>query len=83
MQLRDSLLSGAYDWIIFPAALIFIVFIGLIASGLWDLGRTNDPVREKVLACEQAAMSKGSREQLADCQIETVVARPPSKMPAP
>jgi hypothetical protein len=70
-RVRDRVMSGAYDWIIFPAALAFVV---LIAFGLW---KEYLPKRarsmEKLQACEQAAdYSKGSKEHLIGCLLGTV-----------
>ncbi len=61
MLLRDRVMSGAYDWIIFPAALAFVAVIAATFYG--DYRST----REELLKCEQAAVAEGSRERLAGC----------------
>jgi len=65
----DSLMSGRYDWILFPLGL---VVIALFVIGLWlDFGK---PGRELqyLNACETAAMEKSENveERMAACQIE-------------
>jgi hypothetical protein len=65
----DTLMSGRYDWILFPLGL---VVIALFVTGLWlDFG---EPGREiqYLIACETAAMGKPANveERMAACQIE-------------
>jgi len=62
-------MSGAHDWIIFPAAL---TFVALIAFGIWRDYSPRGRSMEKLLMCEQVADSKGSREHLINCLLEVV-----------
>jgi hypothetical protein len=65
-RISDRVMSGAYDWIIFPAA---VAFVALIAFGLW---KDYSPTRPRSV-CEQTAdYSKGSKEHLIGCLLETV-----------
>jgi hypothetical protein len=71
MSTRAQRVCGAYDWAIFPAAL---AFVALIVFGLW---KEYSPARgrsiEKLLVCQQAAdHSKGSKEHLIGCLLESV-----------
>jgi hypothetical protein len=67
-RVRDRVMSGAYDWIIFPAAL---AFVALIAFGLWkDFSPTRGQTMEKFLVCRQAA--DHSKEHLIGCLLESV-----------
>jgi len=76
-RLRDKVLSGAYDWIIFPAAL---TFVALIAFGLWKDYSPRGSRMERLVMCEQAADSKGSnKEHLISCLLEVVDSRAPNE----
>jgi hypothetical protein len=66
MPIRDKIMSGAYDWIIFPAGLAFIAFM---VAGLWRDYRFN---REKLLKCEQTAIIESSREHFIACRLAPV-----------
>jgi hypothetical protein len=69
MRVHHRIMSGAYDWIIFPAAL---TFMAVIAFGLWrDYGPKGRNM-EKLLMCERAAISEGSRERLIACELEAI-----------
>ncbi len=73
MRVRDRIMSGAYDWIIFPAAL---AFLALIAAGLWqEFGPNGRRGMEKTLTCEQAALAGGYRDRLIACDIAPVAHR--------
>jgi hypothetical protein len=77
-RVRDRIMSGAYDWIIFPAAL---AFVALIAFGLWkEYSPTRGRSIDKLLVCRQAAdPSKGSKEHLIGCLLESVDYHAPNK----
>ena len=65
----DALMSGRYDWILFPLGL---VVIALLVTGLWlDFGQPSRDIRH-LIACETAAMEKpGNVEaRMAACQNE-------------
>jgi hypothetical protein len=65
----DTLMSGRYDWILFPLGL---VVIALFVIGLWlDFGEPGREIQYRI-ACETAAMEKSANveERLAACQIE-------------
>jgi hypothetical protein len=75
----DTLMSGRYDWILFPLGLIVIV---LFVIGLWrDFGVPGREI-QYLIACETAAMEKSANveERMAACQIE---ARGSTSPPAP
>jgi hypothetical protein len=55
-------MGGAYDWIIFPAAL---AFIAVLITGLWRDYQSN----RETLKCEYAAVSEGSREHFIACLL--------------
>jgi hypothetical protein len=68
-------MSGAYDWIIFPAAL---AFVALIVFGLWkEYSPTRGHSIEKLLVCRQAA--DHSKEHLIGCLLESVDYHAPNK----
>jgi hypothetical protein len=65
----DTLMSGRYDWILFPLGLIVIA---LFVTGLWrDFGVPGREI-QYLIAWETAAMEKSANaeERLAACQIE-------------
>jgi hypothetical protein len=65
--------SGAYDWIIFPAAL---AFVALMVSGFWrDYGHTGRAWHRLVLM-EQAAGSGAVRARLTACENEALALAP-------
>jgi hypothetical protein len=78
----DTLMSGRYDWILFPLGL---AVIALFVTGLWlDFGQPSRDIRY-LIACETAAMEKPANveERVAACQIEARGrASPPASMAA-
>ena len=75
-RVHYGVMSGAYDWIIFPAAL---AFVALIAFGLWMDYSPRGRSLEKLLVCEQAANSEGSKERLISCLLEVVDSQAPNE----
>jgi hypothetical protein len=64
--LFERMMSGAYDWIIFPVGLT------LIALMIFFEVHARSGNNER-LACERAASFSGSRERLVACRVEAVV----------
>ena len=65
----DALMSGRYDWILFP---IGLAAIALFVTAVWlDFGQAGRDIR-RLIACETAAMEKpGNVEaRMAACQNE-------------
>jgi hypothetical protein len=51
----DALMSGRYDWLLFPLGL---VAIALLVTGVWlDFGQPSHDIRH-LIACEATAMEK-------------------------
>ena len=64
-------MTGAYDWFLFPAALIFIA---LVASGRWPIG-IKDAALEKLVICQRESLQQNAKEGIANCLIDATGAR--------
>jgi hypothetical protein len=65
----DALMSGRYDWILFPLGL---VVIAVLVSGVWrDFREPSRDIR-RLIACEATAMEKSGavEARLAACQVQ-------------
>jgi hypothetical protein len=71
MRLFDRLMIGAYDWALFPAALIFMA---LVAFGQWPIG-LRDPALEKLVICQREALQQKTKEGAVNCLIDATGAR--------
>jgi hypothetical protein len=69
--LFERMMSGAYDWIIFPAGLTMIALMIFF-------GVNNNAGVKEWLACERAANFSGSKERLVACRVKAIVPRPPA-----
>jgi hypothetical protein len=70
----DALLSGRYDWILFPLGL---AVIALLVTGVWrDFSAPSHDIR-RLIACEAAAMEKSGavEARLAACQVQVKASR--------
>jgi hypothetical protein len=65
----DTLMSGRYDWILFPLGL---VVIALFVSGVWlDFSAPSHDI-QRLIACEVTAMEKPGpvMARMAACQVQ-------------
>jgi hypothetical protein len=70
----DALMSGRYDWILFPLGL---VVIAVLVSGVWrDFREPSRDIR-RLIACEATAMEKSGavEARLAACQVQVKTRR--------
>jgi hypothetical protein len=70
----DLLMSGRYDWILFPLGL---VVIALFVSGVWlDFSAPSHDI-QRLIACESTAMQKSGavEARLAACQVQVKTRR--------
>ena len=70
----ETLMSGRYDWILFPLGL---VVIALFVSGVWlDFSAPSHDIR-RLIACEANAMERSGavEARLSACQVQVKTQR--------